>query len=55
MEELESSYHAGHRWWTAAELESTSEHVVPLGLVALLRDLLAGRLPDEPVRLPWHH
>lgn len=55
MEELESSYHAGHRWWSVPELESTSEYVVPIGLVGLLRDLLAGRIPDDPVRLPWHH
>jgi len=55
MEDLESSYHAGHRWWTVSELESTTEWVAPLGLAGLLRDLLDGRVPDEPVRLPWHH
>jgi 8-oxo-dGTP pyrophosphatase MutT (NUDIX family) len=45
----------GHRWWSVEELASTTEVVYPFGLVPLLGDLLAGRLPDAPVRLPWHH
>jgi 8-oxo-dGTP pyrophosphatase MutT (NUDIX family) len=45
----------GHRWWTLDELRSPDEPVYPLGLAPLLADLLAGRIPDEPVRLPWHH
>ncbi|MCO5992494.1 NUDIX hydrolase [Actinoallomurus rhizosphaericola] len=45
----------GHRWWTVDELAATTEAVYPFGLVPLLRDLLAGRRPAEPVLLPWHH
>ncbi|KAB8168846.1 NUDIX domain-containing protein [Streptomyces sp. 3MP-14] len=44
-----------HRWWSVAELAATEEFVVPLGLVPLLTDLVAGRRPAAPVRLPWHH
>jgi 8-oxo-dGTP pyrophosphatase MutT (NUDIX family) len=55
MEDLERSYHAGHRWWTIAEIEASDEFIVPWGLAGLLRDLVAGRVPAEPVRLPWHH
>jgi 8-oxo-dGTP pyrophosphatase MutT (NUDIX family) len=55
MEEFEAGNHLGERWWTVAELESTPEAVVPLGLAGLLTDLIAGRVPAEPVELPWHH
>ena len=55
MEELERSAHADFRWWTQAELATTTETVWPLGLAGLLADLLAGRRPAEPVTLPWHH
>jgi 8-oxo-dGTP pyrophosphatase MutT (NUDIX family) len=46
---------AGHRWWTVDELTSTDEIVYPLELAPLLFELLAGRIPSRPVRLPWHH
>jgi 8-oxo-dGTP pyrophosphatase MutT (NUDIX family) len=46
---------AGHRWWTVDELRTTTETVHPLGLASLVEDLNAGRVPAEPVRLPWHH
>jgi 8-oxo-dGTP pyrophosphatase MutT (NUDIX family) len=55
MEALERSNYAGHRWWTLDELASTTEIVYPLELATLLADLLAGRIPRQPVRLPWHH
>ncbi|RKN42437.1 NUDIX hydrolase [Streptomyces hoynatensis] len=55
MERWERGATVGHRWWTAAELAATTERVLPLGLAALLGDLLAGRAPERPVRLPWHH
>jgi 8-oxo-dGTP pyrophosphatase MutT (NUDIX family) len=55
MEMLERNHHAGHRWWTLEEVASTTETIYPFGLVALLTDLLAGRVPQEPTRLPWHH
>ncbi|HEX5540884.1 MAG TPA: NUDIX domain-containing protein [Micromonospora sp.] len=55
LEELEREYHRGYRWWTLDELVSTSDRVVPFGLAELLKDLIDGRFPAEPVRLPWHH
>ncbi|WP_036501087.1 MULTISPECIES: NUDIX domain-containing protein [Nocardia] len=41
------------RWWSVDELASTDQEVYPLGLAGLLADLLAGRIPPEPVTLPW--
>jgi 8-oxo-dGTP pyrophosphatase MutT (NUDIX family) len=55
FEELEASTYVEHRWWSVSELAQTTETVLPNGLTALLRDLLAGTQPGEPVRLPWHH
>jgi 8-oxo-dGTP pyrophosphatase MutT (NUDIX family) len=55
MEALEAGQHAGHRWWAVAELRTTTETVFPLELAGLLADLVAGRIPAEPVELPWHH
>jgi len=54
LESLERGNMIGHRWWTVGELAATSQPVYPLGLAALLADLLAGRIPRRPVRLPWH-
>ncbi|MFI9275464.1 NUDIX hydrolase [Kitasatospora sp. NPDC052896] len=51
----ERRYHAGHRWWTIDELAATRETVHPLGLTGLLAELVAGRIPERPVRLPWQH
>ena len=52
---LEASTVSGHRWWTLEEIEAAGQNVFPWKVVPLLRDLLDGRLPPEPVRLPWHH
>ncbi|MFF0454621.1 NUDIX domain-containing protein [Nocardia africana] len=41
------------RWWSIDELASTDQQVYPLGLAGLLGELLAGRIPAEPVTLPW--
>ncbi|MEU7854126.1 NUDIX domain-containing protein [Nonomuraea sp. NPDC049141] len=43
----------GHRWWTAAELDSTMERVFPPGLAVLLRDLLQGVRHERLVTLDW--
>jgi len=37
------------RWWTLAELAETRETVYPEGLAELLVDVIAGRLPPEPL------
>nr|WP_296071749.1 NUDIX domain-containing protein [uncultured Actinoplanes sp.] len=55
MEDRERGTHTGHRWWTVDELRSTTETVWPLELGPFLAGLLAGRVPAEPVELPWHH
>ncbi|GAA3960843.1 hypothetical protein GCM10023085_49150 [Actinomadura viridis] len=55
QEPQERSQITAHRWWTPEDLAATDEAVYPLELVPLLTDLLAGRVPAEPVRLPWHH
>jgi 8-oxo-dGTP pyrophosphatase MutT (NUDIX family) len=52
---LEASTMSGHRWWTVEEVESSDGNVFPFGLAPLARDLLAGRIPAAPVKLPWHH
>jgi 8-oxo-dGTP pyrophosphatase MutT (NUDIX family) len=52
---VEASTVSGHRWWTVEEVEASSTNVFPWGLAPLLRELLAGRMPAVPVRLPWHH
>ncbi|GAA4657701.1 MULTISPECIES: NUDIX hydrolase [Amycolatopsis] len=51
----ESRYLVGHHWWPIDELAGISEPVYPFGLAALVRDLADGRMPAEPVQLPWHH
>lgn len=53
MLEYERRYYGGHRWWTQAELAATTETIIPAGLVALVTDLIAGRVPATPVALPW--
>ena len=52
---LEASTVSGHRWWTAEEIEAAEKNVFPWGLAPLLRELVDGRIPPAPVRLPWHH
>jgi 8-oxo-dGTP pyrophosphatase MutT (NUDIX family) len=51
----ERAFVIGHRWWTASELSTTNQTVHPIGLGPLAAELAAGRLPAEPVRLPWHY
>ncbi|MEW2353844.1 NUDIX domain-containing protein [Spirillospora sp. NPDC029432] len=55
QEAFEREHMLGHRWWTVDELAATGDPVFPLELAPLLADLLKGDVPDEPVRLPWHH
>ncbi|MER7211895.1 NUDIX domain-containing protein [Streptosporangium sp. NPDC000239] len=55
MEDLERSMIDRSRWWSLPDLRATRESVIPLGLAALLGDLLSGAVPAEPVVFPWHH
>jgi 8-oxo-dGTP pyrophosphatase MutT (NUDIX family) len=52
---FERENYGGHRWWTVPQLVATDEIIYPYGLVNLLTDTIAGRVPETPVRLPWHH
>jgi hypothetical protein len=52
-EQQERAALATHRWWTAAQLDATSDHAFPLGLAGVLRAVAAGGLPAAPLRLPW--
>lgn len=55
LNEFERQHYRGHRWWTHAELAATRETIYPVGLAALVADLIVGRLPASPIALPWHH
>jgi 8-oxo-dGTP pyrophosphatase MutT (NUDIX family) len=51
--DLERALYRDWKWWSAAELEATSEIVYPTGLADLVRLLVTGEdLPDLVV-LPW--
>lgn len=43
-----------YRWWSAEDLEETTENVIPRSLASLITTLAEGP-PAHPVRLPWHH
>ncbi|UCM87213.1 NUDIX hydrolase [Streptomyces marincola] len=55
MEDRERGTTLGHRWWPPAELAATTERIIPFGLPPLLAAVAEGRIPPEPVPLPWHH
>jgi 8-oxo-dGTP pyrophosphatase MutT (NUDIX family) len=40
-----------HRWWTAAEIERSPDRFGPRRLGAMLRELLSGDLPTEPIEI----
>lgn len=40
-----------HRWWTLAELETTSDPLTPRALAALVRDLQTDGPPTSPLTL----
>jgi 8-oxo-dGTP pyrophosphatase MutT (NUDIX family) len=43
------------RWWSLADLRTTTDLIFPVGLADLSARLLAGDLPAEPLQLPWDH
>jgi 8-oxo-dGTP pyrophosphatase MutT (NUDIX family) len=53
-EEQERASLATHRWWTAAQLDATTDRVFPLGLADVLRAVAAGGVQAGQLRLPWH-
>ena len=55
MTDFERGQYAGPHWWTLAELAATSGTIYLNDLADLVADLIAGRAPEMPVALPWHH
>lgn len=53
QQDYEIEMDAGHHWWSILELATSTETIFPSGLVPLLTDLIANRIPAEPVTLPW--
>jgi ADP-ribose pyrophosphatase YjhB (NUDIX family) len=51
MAEVERAVYREHRWWTIPDLRSSRERIFPLGLGELMARIVAGDLPDRPVRL----
>ncbi|MGI5371300.1 hypothetical protein [Streptomyces iakyrus] len=49
FEEIEKAAITGHRWWTAAELVTTSDVLRPTELPELLPRLLRDGPPDSPI------
>ena len=49
FEEIEKTAITGHRWWTAADLVTTSDVMRPTGLPELLASLLKDGPPDSPI------
>jgi len=52
-DEIERSQMLDLRWWTLDQLVACRERIYPGRLAELLADLLAGRLPGEPLDLGW--
>jgi 8-oxo-dGTP pyrophosphatase MutT (NUDIX family) len=53
--DLERRHNSGYRWWTHADLVSTDETILPNHLAAVVAELIANRIPQTPIALPWHH
>lgn len=49
FEEIEKAAITGHRWWTAADLATSSDVMRPTGLPELLASLLKDGPPDVPI------
>lgn len=49
LEAFEAMAFQGHRWWPLDELLASDAPVLPRRLREFLPDLVAGRLPDEPI------
>jgi 8-oxo-dGTP pyrophosphatase MutT (NUDIX family) len=47
--EHERAIYRAHRWWTVEALEESDESFLPPGLPDLLRPIVAGTLPPQPI------
>ena len=52
-EPLEHELHTGWRWWTAEELDTTNEAVLPARLADVVRSIMRGTTGPAPIELPW--
>jgi 8-oxo-dGTP pyrophosphatase MutT (NUDIX family) len=48
LEEERAIYRA-HRWWTIDQIEQSEEVFLPPGLPQLLRPIILGKLPSQPI------
>lgn len=55
MTAFEASHFLGSRWWSADEVATTAETIIPLGLAGLIGRLQRGESRGLPAELPWHH
>ena len=49
--EIERAVVRDMRWWSVEEIATTQETIFPIGIARLLPDVIAGRLPPEPIDL----
>lgn len=49
LEALEAAAFLGARWWTLEELIEADLNTVPVRLLEFLPDLMAGKIPSEPI------
>jgi 8-oxo-dGTP pyrophosphatase MutT (NUDIX family) len=47
--EVEREFITEHRWWTIDEIAASSEVFVPRRLASLLRPIVSGVYPEEPI------
>ena len=47
----ERAIYRDHRWWTVEQIEQSDEVFLPPGLPDLLRAIILGKLPPQPIAL----
>jgi hypothetical protein len=48
----EQDLHQAYHWWSHQELVQSSEQFMPVSLAELIKPLLTGDVPPEPIQLP---
>jgi 8-oxo-dGTP pyrophosphatase MutT (NUDIX family) len=48
----EQDLHQAYHWWTLQELVESSEQFMPPNIAHLIKPLLSGDIPAEPINLP---
>lgn len=52
-DEVERSQMLDLRWWSQVDLAVSPERIYPARLSELLAEVIAGRHPPAPLKLPW--